>query len=185
MFKGKQATTIVKVTDSVFAVGTDGDGLHIVNMDDGQDKLHLLQGTIIKGMAFVGKGEVLIGAGEEKDSKLINCAFHLVDTLNGLTRKMADTEDEIASIQLLSQEYTLALSLNNGGNVMMINYATGNVLLLITIMWNSYAAHWNSLLQVIPPQKKTDNYIIICRDGKEGNEISKFELNKEFTHMFK
>lgn len=42
MVNGKGACTILKMDGSDFAVGTSGGGLHVVDMDSGQDKIHLL-----------------------------------------------------------------------------------------------------------------------------------------------
>lgn len=61
MFDGNSAWTIKPTEGSFFAVGAEN-GLHVVNMDNGVDSLHLLQGKCIYGMACVGSGEVLAGA---------------------------------------------------------------------------------------------------------------------------
>lgn len=110
-----------------------------------------------------------------------------MDTRNGMTRKVAETENRIWSIQLLSKEHNLALTLEcdyeERGKVMMINYSTGTKLQLISTEWYSGAYHWNSLLQILPSQNESDNYTIICREGKY--KISKFLLNKKFAHVFK
>lgn len=125
MFNGKNASTILKMEGSDYAVGTE-DGMHVVNMDSGEDNLHVLQGMIATGMTYVGDQQVLVGAGEYKDYVFIKCGYYLEDTKNGDTNKLADTDRMAVSIQLLSNKHTLALSFECGGKVNLINYKSGN-----------------------------------------------------------
>lgn len=85
------------------------------------------------GMAHVGNGQMLLGAGEEKDKKWMNCEYYMVDTESGATKKVTDAESGIYSIQLLSSEHTLALALEENRNVKLINYSTGKSKRLTTV----------------------------------------------------
>lgn len=88
-----------------------------------------------------------------------------MDTRTGVVRRVAASENLILSIQLLSMEHTLALTLDDWGKVRIFNYKTGRAILLTTVDRHSNAFHTNSLLQVLHPQSESGNYTLICRDG--------------------
>lgn len=75
-------------------------------------------------MVYLGDNQLLAG---------VRFDYIIVNTTNGDSRKVADAESIIASIQLLSKDYTLALSLETLGKVNMINYSSGNIELLATV----------------------------------------------------
>lgn len=84
MFHGNNSLTIVKVGSSNYVVGTEYDGLFVVDMKRRMSKMHLFHGMIVQGMALVGNGQVLTGIGKWKDYKgVVNCAYHLVDIKSG------------------------------------------------------------------------------------------------------
>lgn len=109
--------------------------------------------------------------------------LHLIDVKNQETHKVAEVERRILSIQLLSKEHSLALAIEWGGKVKLINYTNGNNLLLTTVSeWYS-GVHLNSLLQVLNTEDDSLYYKIICLDGEKS--ISKFKLSKLVAHNFK
>lgn len=175
MFNG-WVNTIVKVEGSDFVVGTQYDGLNVLDLTSGEVKRSLFDGMGIFGMAYLGNHQLLAGVFKE---------YYLVDTRIGHTHSVTKGESQIMSIQLLSNEHTLALSLEALGKVQMINYSSGNIEILASIESSSGAYNPNSLLQVLTPSDRSDNYAFVYRDGKDSNIISKFELNKEIAHQFK
>lgn len=56
MFNGKNAEIILKMNDNIFAVGTDGDGLHVYDMECSVDKFHLFKTINIRCMTSLGNG---------------------------------------------------------------------------------------------------------------------------------
>lgn len=79
MFNGRDANTIAHIEESDFAVAT-SNGLHIFDMDSGNEKANYLSGLKIYAITYLGNGHVLTGAGRE---------YHIVDVKDGVTRKVA------------------------------------------------------------------------------------------------
>lgn len=85
-------------------------------------------------------------------------------------------------MQLLSNENTLALALEDNGKVVLINYSSGYLIHLASVADDCKGVHMNSLLQVLP-NEYLEYYMFICKDGK--NSISKYIINKQWAHLLK